>query len=77
MASKNRCRLVQGAAKPAFKLMPAPRSPQDVVKLLKSAARLGLANAKIVSHLTRMGTLFPKELLGAFKAFQERQACDN
>jgi hypothetical protein len=77
MASKNRCRLVQPDAKPALKLMPAPRSSQDVVMLLKMAAHLGLANAKIVAHLTEMGALFPKELLGAFKAFQERQACDN
>jgi hypothetical protein len=48
-----------------------------VLKLLKFAAHLGLANAKIVSHLTEMGVLFPRELVGAFRAFQERQACDN
>ena len=77
MATKNRCRLVQPAAKPALELLPAPRSSQDVLKLLKFAAHLGLANAKIVSHLTEMGVLFPRELVGAFRAFQERQACDN
>ncbi len=77
MATKNRCRLVQSPAKLALKLMPAPRSSQDVVKLLTFAAHQGLANAQIVAHLTEMGALFPKELLGAFKAYQERQACDN
>ena len=77
MITKNRCRLVQTTAKPALKLMPAPRSSQDVVKLLKFAAYQGLANAEIVAHLTEMGSLFPKELLGAFKAYQERQVCDN
>ena len=57
--------------------MPAPRSSQDVVKLLQFAAHQGLANAQIVAHLTEMGALFPKELLEAFKAYQERQVCDN
>lgn len=77
MITKNRCRLVQSTAKSALKLMPAPRSSQDVVELLKFAAYQGLANAEIVAHLTEMGSLFPKELLGAFKAYQERQVCDN
>ena len=77
MATKNRCRLVPSPAKPSLRLTPVPRSSQDVVMLLKFAAHQGLANAQIVAHLTEMGALFPKELLGAFKAYQERQACDN
>jgi hypothetical protein len=59
------------------KLTPAPRSSQEVVTLLKFAAHEGHANTKIVAHLAKMGALFPKELLGAFKAYKERQACDN
>jgi hypothetical protein len=27
--------------------------------------------------LAEMGALFPEQLLGAYKAFRERQACDN
>ena len=77
MAIKNQCRLAPSTAKPALKLVPAPRTSQDVVKLLTFAAHQGMANAKIVAHLTEMGALFPKELLGAFKAYQERRACDN
>lgn len=77
MTYKKQCQLAYCSAKRALKLMPAPRSPKDVVSLLTFAADLGLADAEIVSHLAEMGALFPKELLGAFKAFQERRACDN
>ncbi|MFA5056965.1 MAG: hypothetical protein WC485_02535 [Opitutaceae bacterium] len=77
MAYKKRCRLAQPFAKPALELMPSPRSPEDVVTFLRLAAHLGLADGEMVSHLAEMGDLFPKELLGAFKAFQERRACDN
>jgi hypothetical protein len=77
MASKKRCRLVQRNAKPTLELMPAPQSAQDVVTFLRFAACLGLANSQLVGHLTEMGALFPEQLLGAYKAFRERQACDN
>lgn len=77
MTYKKQCQVAHCSAKRALKLMPAPRSSKDVVSLLTFAAHLGLANAEIVSHLAEMGALFPKELLGAFKAFQERRAGDN
>lgn len=77
MASKKQCRLVQDGAKPALDIMQSPRCPQDVVMFLQYAACLGLANTTMVAHLTEMGALFPKELLGAYRAFRERQACDN
>jgi hypothetical protein len=48
-----------------------------VVAFLRFAACLGLANAQLVGHLAEMGALFPEQLLGAYKAFRERQACDN
>jgi hypothetical protein len=77
MTYQKRCRRAQLNAKRALKCMPAPRSAEDVVSLLMHAAHLGLADAEIVSHLAEMGALFPKELLGAFKAFQESRAGDN
>ncbi|MDD2762393.1 MAG: hypothetical protein PHE83_00300 [Opitutaceae bacterium] len=77
MAYKKQYRLAQSCAKPAMELVPSPRSPKDVITILQLAARLGLADGEMVSHLAEMGALFPKELLGAFKAFRERRACDN
>lgn len=77
MTSKRQCRLLQCNATPALELMPAPRSAQEVVAFLRFAACLGLANAQLVGHLAEMGALFPEQLLGAYKAFRERQACDN
>ena len=77
MAIKNQCRLAPSTAKPALKLVPAPRYVPRRGQATRFAAHQGMANAKIVAHLTEMGALFPKELLGAFKAYQERRACDN
>ena len=77
MASKRRCRPAQDRARPALQLMAQPGSSQDVVRYLQFAACLGFANPKIVTHLTEMGALFPKELVGAYKAFRRRQAGDN
>jgi len=36
-----------------------------------------LADNEIVSHLAEISALFPKELFGAFRAFQERRTGDN
>lgn len=47
------------------------------MRYFQFAACLGFANPKIVTHLTEMGALFPKELVGAYKAFRKRQAGDN
>ena len=77
MPSKKRCRLADFTAKPAIGLAPAPESSEDVLLLLKFAAETSPANAEMLAHLTQMGTLFPRELLGAFKAFRKRQAGDN
>jgi hypothetical protein len=77
MTYKKRCELAQCNARRALRFMPAPRSSRDIVSLLTHAAHLGLANAEMVSHLAVMGALFPKELLGAFRAFQERRDGDN
>ena len=77
MTYKKRCELAQCNARRAMRFMPAPRSSRDVVSLLTHAAHLGLANAEMVSHLAVMGALFPKELLGAFRAFQQRRDGDN
>jgi len=77
MASKKRCRLARFSAKPALGLTPAPQSSQDVLVLLKFAAEASPANAAMLTHLTKMGALFPHELLGAFKAFMKKQTGDN
>ena len=77
MASKKRCQLAQSGARPALQLMPQPSSSMDVVRCLQDAACLGLADPKIVAHLTEMGTLFPNELVGAYRAFLRRQVSDN
>jgi hypothetical protein len=77
MTYKKQCQIAHYSAERALKLVPAPRSSKDVVSLLTFAAHLGLADAEIVSHLAEMGALFPKELLEAFRAFQEKRACDN
>lgn len=45
--------------------------------LLQYAACKGLANAKMVAHLTEMSALFPKEMLGAYRALRTRQVGDN
>jgi hypothetical protein len=77
MAHKKSCRLAQANAKPPLDLVPAPRSAEDVVALLRLAAHLGMANADLVSHLVDVGAMFPEELMAAYRAFQERRACDN
>lgn len=64
-------------AKLAVTLMPAPRSSRDLVRLLKFAAAIGLADAETVGHLAEMEALFPGELMGAFQAYRERQVRDN
>lgn len=69
--------MAQNGVRPALQLLPQPRSSGDVVRYFQFAACLGFANPKIVTHLTEMGALFPKELVGAYKAFRKRQAGDN
>jgi hypothetical protein len=41
------------------------------------AACMGLADSKMVAHLTEMSALFPQEMLDAYRAFRARQASDN
>ena len=77
MPSKKRCRVARFSAKPALGLTPAPQSFQDVLVLLKCAAEAAPAKTEIFTHLTEMGTLFPQEMLGAFKAFMKKQIGDN
>jgi len=77
MTYQTRCELAQCKARRALKFMPAPRSSKDVVSLLTHAAHVGLAKAEIVSHLVTVGALYPRELFGAFRAFQARQGGDN
>jgi hypothetical protein len=77
MASKKPCSLLQNSAKPAFKLMQAPRSSQDVIMLLQYAASKGLADTKLVAHFSEMSALFPQESLDAYRAFQAKQAGAN
>jgi hypothetical protein len=77
MATKKRCRLAQDGARPALQIIPQPGSSRDVLRYFQIAACLGIANPKIVTHLTEMGALFPKELVGAYKAFRRMQADDN
>ena len=57
--------------------MPPPSSPIEVVKYLQHAACMGFADPKLVTHLTEVGALFPKELVGAFRAFRKTQTSDN
>jgi hypothetical protein len=77
MTSKKPCRLAQINATPKMELLPAPQSAQEVVAVLRFAACFGLANPQLVGHLEEMSALFPEQLVGAYKAFRERQACDN
>lgn len=77
MPSKRRCRLAQFGAKPAPGFTPAPQSSQDLLGLLKCAAAASPANAEILTHLTKVGAMFPRELLEAFKTFMKRQSGDN
>jgi hypothetical protein len=77
MTSKKRCRLAQCNGKSTLELTPAPQSAHEVVAVLRFAACLGLANSQLVGHLEEMSALFPNQLLGAYKAFRERQASDN
>lgn len=77
MASRKQCPPLQHTAKPALDLMPSPNSSRDVVMFLQYAACLGFADLKLVAHLTEMGALFPQEMLGAYRAYRDRQASDN
>lgn len=77
MASKKRSRVAQDNGKQPLRILPAPQCARDVLVLLKFSADVAPANAKMATHLTEMGTLFPDELLGAFKAFLKRQVSDN
>ena len=77
MTYQTRCEHAQCNARRALRFMPAPRSSKDVVSLLTHAAHVGLAKAEIVSHLVAVGALYPKELIGAFRAFQARRGGDN
>ncbi len=77
MASRKRCLQSQPYDNQVFKLLCTPQSSQDVLVLLKLAAEVAPGNTEIVAHLTEMGTLFPDELLGAFRAFVKRQISDN
>jgi hypothetical protein len=77
MPSKKRCQLALPHTKPALRPMPAPKTSQDVVTLLRRAAGPGLADHELVSHLAEMGALFPNEMVRAFKAVCARQSSDN
>jgi hypothetical protein len=77
MASKKLCPVVQDSAKPVLELMPLPRSSRDLVMFLQYAACMGLADSKMVAHLTEMSAFFPQEMLDAYRAFRARQASDN
>jgi hypothetical protein len=44
---------------------------------LQYAACMGLADSKMVAHLTEMSALFPQEMLDAYRACRARQASDN
>jgi hypothetical protein len=77
MASKKQCSALQESAKPALAPVPSPRSSQDVGLLLQYAAAKGLANTKLVAHLSEMGALYPTEMLDAYRAFQSKQAGSN
>jgi hypothetical protein len=77
MASKKQCPALQENAKPGPVLMHAPRSSSDVVTLLQHAAAKGLANTKLVAHFSEMAALFPKETLGAYRAFLAKQTSNN
>lgn len=59
-----------------MELMPLPQSSAEVLVLLRRAACLGLVNTGIVTHLSEMGAIYPKELL-AYRAFCKRRTCDN
>lgn len=77
MASRKRCLQSQHYDNQVFKLLRSPQSSKDVLVLLKLAAEVAPANSEMAAHLTEMGTLFPDELLGAFRAFLKRQISDN
>jgi len=77
MPSKKRCRFTQIDAKPTLGLAPAPASSDDVLLLLKFAAHASPGDADLLAHLAQMGTLFPREMLGAFRAFRKKQLGDN
>ncbi len=77
MPQKKRGRLPPRGARPALELMRSPRSSGEVVKLLRLAADRGVANGGVVAHIEEMAALFPRELLGAFRALRARRACNN
>lgn len=77
MASKKRSQIAQVNGKHRLNALPAPQCARDVLVLLKFSGEVAPANAKMATHLTEMGTLFPDELLGAFRAFLKRQVSDN
>ncbi len=77
MPSKKRCRLARFPAKPALGIAPAPQSSEELLVLLKCAAAMSPDNATILTHLTKVGALFPRELFGAFQAFLKKQNSDN
>jgi hypothetical protein len=77
MASKKRPPIAQPTVQQSFNLLPAPQCAKDVIGLLKLSAEVAPAKSKMVTHLTEMGTLYPRELLDAFQAFLQRQVGDN
>ena len=77
MAAKRQCPLANDMPTPPMEFLPRPRSARDVVVFLQYAAALGLANSKMVAHLSEMGTLFPEEMLDAYQAVRAKQVSDN
>jgi hypothetical protein len=77
MASKKQCPVVQDSAKSVLELVPLPRSSRNLAMFFQYAACMGLADSKMVAHLTEMSALFPQEMLDAYRAFRARQASDN
>jgi hypothetical protein len=77
MTSKKQCPVTLDSAKPVLELMPLPHSSRDLAMFLQYAACLGLANTKMVAHLTEMSDLFPQEMMEAYRIVRARQAADN
>ncbi len=73
MTSKTRCRVGKIQPENGLSLLPAPRSSEDVLSLVRYASELAPTDGKMAAHLAEMGNLFPNELLGAFRAFLRKQ----
>ena len=73
MTSKTRCRARHLRSKIGLNLVPAPRSSEDVLLLIRRVAEVTPGGTNVAAHLAEVGQLFPRELLAAFRAFLKRQ----